>query len=137
MITVAGERLEALLERAGHALAKVAGALRKKTRAIPQPVTHGLLRPAVKAHFQVRGRGPAGFVRRAQGAQHQPAVQRRRPLGAEGRNQAGLCPAGDRVAREKDQAPALFAHGQALQLRCHASQRVIHFFTVGVSRVRL
>ena len=110
MMTVAVEpAAKALLECAGHALAQVAAALREKARTLPQPMTHRLLSAAVKAHFQVRGHGPASFARRAQSAQDQSAVQRRRTFGAEGRNQAGLGLAGDRVAREKDQPVAVFA----------------------------
>ena len=58
-------------------------------------------------------------------------------FGAKGRNQAGLGLAGNWVLREEDQPSAEFTHAGSAHLLCHASQRLIHFFTVGVSRVRL
>ena len=49
----------------------------------------------------------------------------------------GLGLAGDWVPREEDQPSAELTHAGSPHLLCHASQRPIHFFTVGVSRVRL
>jgi hypothetical protein len=64
-------------------------------------------------------------------------VQCRSAFRAEGGNQTSLHPADDWVACEEEQPSADFAHAGVPQLLCHASQRPIHFFTIGVSRVRL